>query len=414
MKLQKLKANFMEALEQLWFHKLRTFLTLLGMIFGVGAVIAMVSVGEGAQREALSLIDSMGLRNVLVEERRVYGERLREVRQRSVGLSLQDVKASMETLPFATNYSAEKKIEVYTLFSRQGESDSEVLGVTPSLKELANLKLAQGRWLTDDDNREYRQVAVLGAAVANQLFPRGEAVGQIIKVNHAWLEVVGVLESKNLSKDNFQGVQLSGENNRIYLPLMSALKRFDFPDMASEIDSFRLELEPGIDPQIAAQTLDHLLHRRHGQEQDYNIVVPAELLDQHAQTQRIFNIIMSCVAGISLLVGGIGIMNIMLATVLERTNEIGLLRAVGATQENIRDQFIVESVTISAIGGLFGIVLGFALAGSISLFAGWPVAGSANAIVIAVFFCTTTGLVFGIYPAVKASKLDPITALQRD
>lgn len=412
--MKKLTTNFQEALEQLWFHKLRTFLTLLGMIFGVGAVIAMVSVGEGAQKEALSLIDSMGLRNVLVEEKAVYGERLREVRKHSVGLSLQDVEASMETLPFAMNYSAEKKIETYALFSRFGESDSEVLGVTPSLRELANLNLAQGRWLGDDDNQYYRQVAVLGTAVANQLFPRGDAVGQIIKINHAWFEVVGVLESKNLSKESFQGVQLSGENNRIYVPLMSALKRFSFRDMASEIDSFRIELEPGIDPQVASRNLDHLLNLRHGQEKDYNIVVPAALLDQHEQTQRIFNIIMSCVAGISLLVGGIGIMNIMLATVLERTNEIGLLRAVGATQENIRDQFIVESVTISAIGGLFGIVLGFALAASISLFAGWPVAWSLNAIVIAVFFCTTTGLVFGIYPAVKASKLDPITALQRD
>src|SRR5690606_21932206 len=172
-------------------------------------------------------------------------------------------------------------------------------------------------------------------------------IGQRVKVNHLWLEVIGVLRSKNLSKDNFQGVQLSGENNRIYLPLETALKRFGFRDMASEIDSFRLELSADISPQIAAKNLDHLLNRRHGQEQDYTIVVPAELLNQHEQTQRIFNIIMSCVAGISLLVGGIGIMNIMLATVLERTNEIGLLRAVGATQKNIRDQFIVESVTIA-------------------------------------------------------------------
>ncbi|BFM19206.1 ABC transporter permease [Gilvimarinus japonicus] len=412
--MKKLKESFLEALEQLWFHRLRTFLTLLGMIFGVGAVIAMVSVGEGAEKEALQLIESMGLRNVLVEEKSIYGERLRDVRKHSVGLSLQDVRASMETLPFALNYSAEKKIEVYALFSRNADSDSEVLGVTPSLSELGSLQVDRGRWLTDDDNRYYRQVVVIGTAVANQLFPRGDAVGQTLKINHLWLEVVGVLKSKNLSKDNFQGVQLSGENNRIYMPLETALKRFDFRDMASEIDAFRVELSPGISPQVAAKNLGHLLDRRHGQEQDYNIVVPAELLNQHEQTQRIFNIIMSCVAGISLLVGGIGIMNIMLATVLERTNEIGLLRAIGATEKNVRDQFIIESVTIAGIGGLLGIVLGFSLAAVISTFAGWPVAWSLNAVVVAVLFCTATGLIFGIYPAIKASQLDPITALQHD
>jgi putative ABC transport system permease protein len=412
--MKKFKIALLEALEQLWFHRLRTLLTLLGMIFGVGAVIAMVSVGEGAEKEALELIDSMGVRNVLVQDKEIWGERLREVRKHSLGLSLDDVEAAMETLPFAINYSAEKQVDTYTLFSSYADSESEVFGVTPSMLELAKLNVEHGRWLSEEDEQHYRQVVVIGAAVANQLFPEGGAVGQSIKVNHLWLEVVGVLESKNLSKDSFQGVSLSGENNRIFMPLETALKRFQFPDMASELDAFRLELKSGVSPQAAAKNIAHLLDRRHSMEQDYTIVVPAELLNQHEQTQRIFNIIMSCVAGISLLVGGIGIMNIMLATVLERTNEIGLLRAIGAKQKNIRDQFIIESLAISAIGGLLGIVLGFLLAFIISTFAGWPVSWSLNAIIVAVFFCTATGLVFGIYPAIKASQLDPITALQRD
>ena len=412
--LKKLKVSFLDALEQLWFHKLRTLLTLLGMIFGVGAVIAMVSVGEGAEKEALGLIESMGVRNILVQDKQIWGERLREVRKHSLGLSLQDVEASMETLPFAVNYAAAKKVDTYTLFSPYDDGNSEVYGVTPSTLELAKLEIEHGRWMTEDDNLHHAQIAIIGAAVANQLFPKGDAVGETLKVNHLWLEVVGVLRSKNLSKDSFQGVRLSGENNRIFIPLSTALKRFQFLDMASELDEFRLELKSDISPQIAAKNIGHLLDRRHSMEEDYSIVVPAELLNQHEQTQRIFNIIMSCVAGISLLVGGIGIMNIMLATVLERTNEIGLLRAVGAKQKDVRDQFIIESLTISAIGGLLGIVLGFVLAVVISLFAGWPVSWSLNAIVIAVFFCTATGLVFGIYPAIKASQLDPITALQRD
>ena len=233
-------------------------------------------------------------------------------------------------------------------------------------------------------------------------------------MNHLWLEVIGVLDTKFFSKDSFQGVKLGDSSDQILMPLQTALKRFKFKNLSSEIDRFKLELADKVKPEIAAQSLEHLLNRRHSQEDDFTIVIPAALLNQHKETQRIFNIIMSCVAGISLLVGGIGIMNIMLATVLERTKEIGLLRAIGATREDIRNQFIIESFTISALGGLLGIILGFMLAMVITAFAGWPVSYSLSAIVISVVFCALVGLVFGLYPAIKASKLDPIVALQRD
>ncbi|NRA61247.1 MAG: ABC transporter permease [Psychrobium sp.] len=406
--------SLLEALEQLWHHKLRTFLTLLGMIFGVGAVIAMISVGEGAEKEALKLIDSMGVRNLIIEEKKIDVERLKEVRKHSVGLSLYDVQASLETLPFVTNQSSEKSIEVHTLFSQHANGTSEVIGVSNSFRELSRLTLLEGRWFNENDEKQYRQVAVLAQGAANELFPRGNAIGQSIKVNHLWLQVVGVLEDKLLSKDSFQGVSLGGDTQRIYLPLQTTLKRFKFKALASEIDRFKLELTSDVSPQLAAVALSHLLDRRHAGEKDYQIIVPAALLNQHKETQRIFNIIMSCVAGISLLVGGIGIMNIMLATVLERTKEIGLLRAIGATRSDIKTQFIIESFTISALGGLLGIVLGFILATIISTFAGWPVAWSFSAVLISVVFCAAIGLIFGLYPAIKASKLDPIVALQRD
>lgn len=412
--MNKFQDNVLEALEQLWHHKLRTFLTLLGMIFGVGAVISMISVGEGAEKEALQLIDSMGVRNLLVEEKSFNNERLKEIRKHSVGLSLNDVKASVETLPFVVSSSAEKAVEVHTLFSKYAPGDSKVLGVTNSYLELSRLNIGQGRWFNEDDVAEFKQVVVLGGQSAKLLFPKGNALGQKIKINHLWMEVVGILESKLLTKDSFQGVKLGGNDERIFLPLQTALKRFKFRDLSSEIDSFKLELAENVAPQIAANSLNHLLDRRHSQEQDFNIIVPAALLNQHKETQRIFNIIMSCVAGISLLVGGIGIMNIMLATVLERTKEIGLLRAIGATQKDIKNQFIIESFTISALGGLIGIVLGFILANVISVFAGWPVGWSLSAVLISVVFCALIGLTFGIYPAIKASKLDPIVALQRD
>ncbi|WP_299775287.1 ABC transporter permease [uncultured Pseudoteredinibacter sp.] len=409
-----LRDDFYDAVDQLWHHKLRTLLTLLGIVFGVGAVIAMISVGEGAEEEALSLIDSMGVRNLIVEERDIDKERLKELRKHSIGLALSDVESALDTMPFVLNYSAEKDLDVHTLFSAYAQGDSSVQGVSESHFELSRSAMYEGRWISERDDRLFAQVAVLSEEAAAQLFPQRSAVGEIFKVNHVWLEVIGVLKNKHLSKDSFQGVELSVNGNTIFLPLSTAQKRFKHAELSSELDRFKLELKEDIPAVAAAKSLEHLLLKRHGQEKDFDVLVPAALLQQHKATQRIFNIIMSCVAGISLLVGGIGIMNIMLASVLERTKEIGLLRAVGATQEDIRNQFMVESFTISVIGGLLGIALGFALAAVISLFSGWPVAWSPVAIVISVVFCCGVGLLFGIYPAIKASKLDPITALQRE
>ncbi|GAA6151005.1 ABC transporter permease [Pseudoteredinibacter isoporae] len=409
-----LRDDFIDAVDQLWHHKLRTLLTLLGIIFGVGAVIAMISVGEGAEEEALRLIDSMGVRNLIVEEREIDDERLKELRKHSIGLSLGDVDAALDTMPFVVNYSAEKDLDVHTLFSPYAQGESKVQGVSESHFDLSRSSMLLGRWFTEADSRGFAQVAVLSEEAAAQLFPQRDALGEVFKVNHVWLEVVGILKNKQLSKDSFQGVELSVDGNVIYLPLSTIKKRFKYPELSSELDRIKLELAPGVSAPAAAKGLEHLLLKRHGQEKDFDVLVPAALLQQHKATQRIFNIIMSCVAGISLLVGGIGIMNIMLASILERTKEIGLLRAVGATQEDIRNQFIVESFTISALGGLLGIFLGFALAGIISVFSGWPVAWSFVAVLIAVVFCCGVGLLFGIYPAIKASKLDPITALQRE
>ncbi len=407
-----IRDDFQDALDQLWHHKLRTFLTLLGIIFGVGAVIAMISVAEGAEEEALQLIDSMGVRSLIVEERDFDDDQLKELRKHSVGLSLNDVEAALDTMPFVVNYSAEKDLDVHTLFSFFSQGESKVLGVSESHFDLSRNSMLSGRWFNQKDERSFSQFAVLSEEAAAELFPQGEALGELIKVNHVWLKVIGVLNNKQLSKDSFQGVELSVDGNIIYMPLSTARKRFKHAELGSELDRIKLELAEGISPAAAAKGLEHLLLKRHGQEKDFDVLVPAALLQQHEATQRIFNIIMSCVAGISLLVGGIGIMNIMLASVLERTREIGLLRAIGATQEDIRRQFMVESFTISAIGGLLGIVLGFALAWAISVFSGWPVAWSIVAVIISVVFCCGVGLLFGIYPAIKASKLDPIIALQ--
>ncbi|MCG9696452.1 ABC transporter permease [Shewanella sp. Isolate11] len=407
-------AGIGQAFDEMRHHKLRTSLTLLGMVFGVGAVIAMLSVGEGAEREALKMIESMGVKNILVNARSSDGEALKSIREHSVGLSLRDVESTAQTLPFVEGWSAQKQVKSFSLFSRDGRSDGTVMGVTPSYFGLSALHIGKGRSLNDNDEAYYRQVAVLGPEAARSLFPQGNPLGGLIKINHQWFEVVGVLSEGEQSQSKIQGVKLGGERNQVFIPLATALKKMNFKMLEDELDSIKLAIADGVEPSLAAKSLGHLFARRHGGEKDYEIVVPADLLAQHQKTQQIFNIVMACVAGISLLVGGIGIMNIMLATIMERTGEIGLLRALGARRKDIARQFLIESIAISATGGVIGIVVGLLLALVISAAAGWPVAWSPFAVLLSLGVCMTIGIGFGLYPAQKAARLDPIVALQRD
>jgi len=409
-----MKFDVAESVESLLHHRLRTLLTLLGMIFGVGAVIAMLSIGKGAEREALQLIDTMGLRNIIIKAEVFEESKLKEIRENSPGLTLQDLNAARETLPFLSTYSASKQVKAFAIFSQAGESDAEVWGVTPTHLEMANLSVGAGRFLLPFDDLVYAHVCVIGSRVAQILFPGESPLGQQVKINHVWMTVVGVLKDKNLLKDEFQGIPLKGEQNNIYVPIQTALKVFRFGDYESDLDEFRVQVKKEISSATAAATLSHLMKRRHKEIDDYEMIVPEALLEQHRKTQNIFTIVMACIAEISLLVGGIGIMNIMLATVLERTMEIGLRRAVGARQKDIRRQFIMETVSISAIGGALGILFGFALSMAISAFTGWPVGWTITAVLLSFFVCTVIGLVSGIYPALQAARLDPIEALRHD
>ncbi|MCJ8318016.1 MAG: ABC transporter permease [Colwellia sp.] len=407
-------ALFMDAFSELAQHKLRTLLTLLGMIFGVGAVIAMLNIGEGAEKEAMKMISTMGLHNLIIEAKTFEEKELKEQRKHSSGLSIRDGEISEKSLPFVEGFSAQKLIDTYIIFSAHGKSDGEAVGVSPSFFELSQFTLAAGRLLTKHDDKNFFQVALLGASTAKQLFPDGEAVGQNVKINHLWFKVVGVLKAPFLKKDAFQGIKLGGEQHQVFVPLKTAIHKFPSKALTSEVSSIKLKISDHVDPIDAAKAVSHLLQRRHNDVDDYNLIVPAALLAQQKQTQQIFNIVMSCVAGISLLVGGIGIMNIMLATVLERTKEIGLLRAVGATQKDIQLQFISESFTISIMGGILGVIFGLILSELIALYSQWSVSWSLGAIVLSFSICAMVGLIFGVYPAIKASKLNPIDALQSD
>jgi len=405
---------FKQAIMEMMHHKLRTLLTLLGMVFGVGAVIAMLSIGEGAKVESTRLIESMGLRNLVINEKISDRETLKDIRKNSIGLSLNDMRAISQSLPFVSQNCAEKNIKTYSLFSKNGQTDSSVMAISPNCFALSNLKVANGVLFTEIDDTESSQVAVIGAEVAKSLFSAQDPIGELIKVNHLWLKVVGVLKQQKLSKNEIQGIKLGAEHNRIFLPLSTALKRLKIPNLESQIDNIKVTVDKTIQPQVAALAIDRLLKRRHGNVDDFAIVVPASLLNQQNKTQKIFTIVMSSIASISLLVGGIGIMNIMLATILERTKEIGLMRALGARKSDIKNQFIVESVTISAVGALLGIVMGVILSFAIQSFADWPVQWSFFSIILAVGVCLVIGVGFGYYPAKKAAELDPILALQKN
>jgi len=409
-----LRAGLVQALDELAHHKLRTALTLLGMIFGVAAVIAMLSIGAGAEREALALIDTMGLRNVIARAVPQPEEKLKDVREDSLGLSLGDLRAALETLPFVEEHSAIKRVATWALFSDEGRSDATVLGVSPTHFALAHLELATGRLLTALDDESFAQVCVLGDVAARELFGSGAALGRPVKVNHVWLTVVGVLAAQRVEQGEFEGVKLADPSNQVLIPVRTALKRFRFKPLEEELDEIHLRIRAGVPTPQAALSLSRLLETRHRGIDDFTLVVPEALLQQHRKTQRIFNVVMGSIAGISLLVGGIGIMNIMLATVLERTQEIGIRRALGAKQRDIRNQFLTETLSITGVGGVVGIGVGSGLSALIAWTSGWPIAWSPLAVAIAVGVSALVGLVFGIYPAVRAARLDPIEALQGD
>jgi putative ABC transport system permease protein len=394
-------------------HKLRTFLTMLGMIFGVGAVIAMLSIGAGAERESLRIIDTMGLRNIIVKDREFKDEDLKKIRENSLGLSTRDLQAISSVTPDIEAYAARKRVKTFQVFSFKGKSDdSNVVGVTPSYFRLAKYNLAEGGLFAEPDERDFEQFCVIGSRVKQKLFGPLDSIGQAIKIDKMWFTVIGVLQDNNLAKDEFEGVKIQDFSNDIYIPLATALKKFELKRFESELDEIVISIKNTEALKPSAVLISEVLANTHGKAEDYSIVVPRELLEQNQRTQRIFNIVMSCIAGISLVVGGIGIMNIMLASILERTREIGVRRAVGARRRDIWKQFLIEALTISFLGGVTGILFGFAVSRVVALYAEWSTVVTPESIAMSFGVSATVGLIFGIYPAVRASRLDPVEALR--
>jgi len=400
------------ALVNLGRHKLRSFLTMLGMIFGVGAVIAMLSIGAGAEQESLKIIENFGIRNIIIQAKEFKEEELKQIRTESLGVSMRDVEALETVLKPKPLISASRLVKTYQVNSDKARSDSRVMGVSSAYSTIQNLKLLQGAFFLPADEESNAQVCVLGIVAKQKLFGFGDVLSQQIKVNDVWLTVVGVLADSSSEKQEFEGVKVQNPNNDIYIPITTAIKKFDTETVENELNEIVVKIADGANISEQSSTINNLVSVMHRYVDDYSIVVPEKLLEQNQRTQGIFNVVMGAIASISLLVGGIGIMNIMLASVLERTNEIGLRRAIGAKKRDIRTQFMAEAIAISLAGGLIGVGLGYGISRAVAVFSGWSTIITMGSIGLSFGVSSIIGLIFGIYPAVQASNLDPIECLR--
>ena len=400
-------------LSSLLVHKLRSGLTMLGMIFGVGAVVAMLSITEGAQKEMMSYIDLLGVNNIIIEAKEaVDRNELQTRRVISPGMTFRDFRAISENVQGLEALTPRKRFKPQKLLPKTAGDPPLIIGVQSNYLAINSLKIIEGRWFTDDDDERSAPICVLGESAKISLLGYEPAVGKHVKVNDQWLQVIGVLAQQATS--DVEGLEVTNRNNLIISPLNTVMRRFEDNNsyLKDEIDGMYIRVKPETDSIETASVVTALLAATHKDSGDFSVTVPAGLLEQRRRTGFIFNVVMICIAGISLLVGGIGIMNIMLATVLERTREIGIRRAIGAKQSDIVRQFLTEAVLISTLGGLIGILFGFTLSYIIARAAGWSTIVTTSSIVVAFGVSCGIGLAFGIYPAVQAAKLDPIEAIR--
>lgn len=397
-------------------HKLRSLLTMLGMIFGVAAVVSMLSIGAGAQQQVMAFIEQLGLRNLIVEAKEAPSwQDLQKMRKLSPGLTFQDFRVIRANLGNLAEATPRKRFIPSKMIPKPQREMPAVYGVGTSYRNIGNLHLAVGRFFDDDENARAVPVCVLGQAAKINLFGSQEALGQYIKVNTQWFRVVGVVgQQLTAGTQQMPGLPAQDFNNLIYVPLNAAIFRLEdtYSGLKDEVDGIYMQMQPAADSLAAAEVVRGLLNHSHRNANDFTLIVPAELLEQQKRTQRIFDMVMVAIASISLLVGGIGIMNIMLASILERTREIGVRRAIGARQKDIIRQFLIEAVLISFVGGAMGIVFGFGMSRLIAWLAGWSTIVTATSILLAFLVSVSVGLIFGIYPAVKAARLDPVEAIR--
>jgi putative ABC transport system permease protein len=450
---KRLLANLYIAINAVIANKVRSLLTALGIIFGVAAVIAMLAIGNGAQREILDQIRLVGVNNIVVkpiieqkEEKIDEQVGKKEKKKFSPGLTIRDVKSIQITIPGLTRVSPEIILETNVI--RNGfRRSAKLVGVEPAYFDIYNFDLQEGQMFNEDQRKVGAPVCIIGQSIKTRFFPTENPIGKTIKVGPHWLNIIGVLKERVVSENSISKLGIRDFNMDIYSPLQSVLIRYKNRDLITA-DELRLEAmrsrgmvfisgnnnnDSGNDKekknyhqldrlviqvdetallQPAAEILSRLLQRKHYDVVDYEIEIPELLLKQQQRTNDIFNYVLGSIAGISLLVGGIGIMNIMLASVLERIKEIGLRLSIGAKKSDVTQQFLFEAIMISVSGGIIGVILGISMAYIVSEFAGIPTIISFSSIVLSFGVAATVGLIFGIAPARKAANQDPITSLR--
>jgi putative ABC transport system permease protein len=357
----------------------------------------------------------MGVRNLIVEAKETTEwQAHQKVRKISLGLTFSDYRVILDDVSGVAASTPRKRMTPTTTIPKAQQDIPTIYGVEPSYQKIAGLHLLDGRFFSQDDEDQAAPVCVLGITARWSMFGDSNPIGQFVKVNDQWFRVIGVVSPQLSAASDTPGAMSTDTNNLVYIPLRASILRLEdtYSDVRDEIDGIYLNLSPSADMTSAARVVRAILDASHHGASDFSVIVPAELLAEQKRTENLFNAVMVAIASISLIVGGIGIMNIMLASVSERTREIGLRRAVGAKQSDIVRQFVVEATTISFAGGSVGVVFGFLMSRLIAWLAGWSTIVTATSIALAFFVSISVGLVFGIYPAMKASRLDPVDAIR--
>ena len=449
--IEKLKSNFSEALRVILTNKIRTFLTALGIIFGVAAVITMLAIGNGAEKEILSQLELVGVNNIVItpiiddkeDSHTEEDDGANESKRFSKGLDLLDVESIRKNIPTVSKISPEIILETYVT-SKGRQSSVKLIGVSPDFFYTSNINIESGKNFSNIQLKNAFPVCIVGKKIEKKLFTGESALGKKIKVKDVWLQVIGVIEEKLISESAQENLGIRDLNLDVYIPIKTFLVRFKDRKIISDkpidfesggmyimgnnngpkkriprgnyhqIDKLTVQVSSSEKLNSTSNLLSRMLKRRHNDVLDFEISIPIQLLKQQQKTKQIFNIVLSIIAGISLLIGGIGIMNIMLASVLERTKEIGIIRAIGATQQDVILQFLSESVLISIGGGIIGIFLGIISSYIIEIATGIETILSISSITLSFFVATAIGLIFGIAPAKSAANKRPIEAIRYD
>ena len=434
---ERLIANLTIAFEAVLSNRVRSILTGLGIIFGVAAVIAMLAIGNGAQKEIIDQIKLVGLNNIVIKpiieqtEEQISSDDPfnKEKNKYSPGLTLKDKNAIAKMLPNIQAISPEIVKDTY-IMNKGIRRSAKLVGVEPPYFKLFNFELEEGTMFNEQNLIHGMPVCIIGKSIKAKFFPSENPIGKKLKCGNQWLTVMGVLEQRIISENSIKRLGIRDYNMDVYVPLKTVLIRYENRDLITksmikkadkdnttttnyhQLDRLVLQVAETEKLSATADIIARMLARKHFDVVDYEIEIPELLLKQQQRTNDVFNYVLGAIAGISLLVGGIGIMNIMLASVLERIKEIGLRLSIGAKKTDIVFQFMFEAIMISATGGVIGIFTGVLMAYGVSAFADIPTIISFGSIVISFGVATLIGLIFGIAPARKAAQQNPITSLR--